>query len=126
MGVRLDWSVLSLAMGETPKMMWRMARPYLPAVGAGEHEVGVLQRSATKWAIRPRHVDSLPGPDCRSMSATGGCHGDQPQPDRPEVLAAKKSVARRGEHFKNAVVHLKNRNVERAAAEIIDSDALGL
>ncbi len=29
MGVRLDWQVLSLAFGETPKMMWRMAQPYL-------------------------------------------------------------------------------------------------
>ena len=32
MSVRLDWQVLSLAFGETPKMMWRMSRPYLPAV----------------------------------------------------------------------------------------------
>lgn len=29
MSVRLDWQVLSLAFGETPKMMWRMSRPYL-------------------------------------------------------------------------------------------------
>ncbi len=29
MDVRLDWQVLSLAFGETPKMMWRMSRPYL-------------------------------------------------------------------------------------------------
>lgn len=29
MGVRLDWQVLSLALGETPKMMWRMSQPYL-------------------------------------------------------------------------------------------------
>jgi phosphoglycerol transferase MdoB-like AlkP superfamily enzyme len=28
MGVRLDWDVLSF--GNSPKMMWRMARPYLP------------------------------------------------------------------------------------------------
>src|ERR1019366_4968013 len=27
-GVRLDWDVISLAMG--PKVMWRMAAPYLP------------------------------------------------------------------------------------------------
>lgn len=32
MGVRLDWQVLSLAFGETPKMMWRMSRPYLPSL----------------------------------------------------------------------------------------------
>ena len=29
MGVRLDWQLLSLALGETPKMMWRMSQPYL-------------------------------------------------------------------------------------------------
>lgn len=32
MAVRLDWQVLSVAFGETPKMMWRMSRPYLPAL----------------------------------------------------------------------------------------------
>ncbi len=30
MGTRLDWDLLSLALGEGPKMMWRMAQPYLP------------------------------------------------------------------------------------------------
>jgi glucan phosphoethanolaminetransferase (alkaline phosphatase superfamily) len=34
MGTRMDWSALSLAIGETPKMMWRMAKPYLPVLGA--------------------------------------------------------------------------------------------
>ncbi|MCX6924536.1 MAG: sulfatase-like hydrolase/transferase [Verrucomicrobia bacterium] len=33
MGVRLDWDVLSL--GNSPKMMWRMARPYLPGAVVG-------------------------------------------------------------------------------------------
>lgn len=32
MSVRLDWQVLTLALGETPKMMWRMSRPYLPSL----------------------------------------------------------------------------------------------
>src|SRR5205085_1971433 len=31
MGARLDWRALSWALGETPRMMWRMASPYLPA-----------------------------------------------------------------------------------------------
>jgi arylsulfatase A-like enzyme len=34
MSVRLDWQVLSLAFGETPKMMWRMSKPYLPSLAA--------------------------------------------------------------------------------------------
>ncbi len=33
MGARLDWDVLSF--GDSPKMMWRMARPYLPGAIAG-------------------------------------------------------------------------------------------
>jgi hypothetical protein len=33
MEVRLDWDVMSLAVGETTKMMWRMSRPYLPSLG---------------------------------------------------------------------------------------------
>ena len=35
MSVRLDWQLLSLAFGETPKMMWRMSRPYLPSLVLG-------------------------------------------------------------------------------------------
>jgi arylsulfatase A-like enzyme len=31
MGVRLDWQVLKF--GDDPKMIWRMARPYLPSAG---------------------------------------------------------------------------------------------
>lgn len=33
MSVRLDWYVLSLAFGETPKMIWRMSESYLPSLG---------------------------------------------------------------------------------------------
>jgi len=32
MGVRLEWGVLTF--GDSPKMMWRMAQPYLPGVAA--------------------------------------------------------------------------------------------
>jgi hypothetical protein len=32
MGVRLDWPALTLALGETPRMMWRLARPFLPVM----------------------------------------------------------------------------------------------
>jgi phosphoglycerol transferase MdoB-like AlkP superfamily enzyme len=32
-GARFDWQALSLGLGETPLMMWRMARPYLPVAG---------------------------------------------------------------------------------------------
>ncbi len=42
MGMRLDWRVLSLGVGETPKMMWRMAKPYLPALFAALAVVAVV------------------------------------------------------------------------------------
>lgn len=42
MAVRLDWEVLSLAAGETTKMMWRMAQPYLPSLALGLFVVSVL------------------------------------------------------------------------------------
>ena len=32
MGERLDWQVLNLAWGETPRMIWRMTQPYLPVL----------------------------------------------------------------------------------------------
>jgi hypothetical protein len=41
-GARLDWPALSLALGETPRMMWRLARPYLPAVLLALAMIGAL------------------------------------------------------------------------------------
>ena len=40
-----------------------------------------------------------------------------------EIFAAEEGVAGRGKHLKDAVVHFENRDVERAAAEIVDGDA---
>jgi phosphoglycerol transferase MdoB-like AlkP superfamily enzyme len=63
MGVRLDWQLLSLAMGETPKMMWRMARPYLPAVGAALLAIaavyGVLLRGL-RWGFQSGRLSVSP------------------------------------------------------------------
>src|SRR5207244_11746065 len=50
MGVRLDWNVISLAAGETTKMMWRMARPYLPSLALALLVVAVIYALAL-WAI---------------------------------------------------------------------------
>jgi arylsulfatase A-like enzyme len=51
MGVRLDWQALSLALGETPRMMWRMARPYLPALLCALTAVIALYATLL-WALR--------------------------------------------------------------------------
>ena len=56
MGVRLDWDVLSL--GNSPKMMWRMAKPYLPGAVAGL-VVGVfvyalVVKGIQVWSCRAR------------------------------------------------------------------------
>jgi phosphoglycerol transferase MdoB-like AlkP superfamily enzyme len=51
MGVRLDWDVTSLAAGETPKMMWRMSRPYLPSLALALLVVGGLY-ALSLWVLR--------------------------------------------------------------------------
>jgi hypothetical protein len=48
MDVRLDWDVLSLAMGETTKMMWRMSRPYLPSLALALLVITILYVLALK------------------------------------------------------------------------------
>lgn len=61
MSVRLDWQVLSLAFGETPKMIWRMSEPYLPSLGlalavtAGIYAglLAVMQRANTREHFSP-------------------------------------------------------------------------
>ena len=51
MATRLDWPALSLAVGETPRMMWRLARPYLPALLLALLIVGALY-AALSWALQ--------------------------------------------------------------------------
>ena len=43
-----------------------------------------------------------------------------------EVFAAQERVAIRGLHFEHAVADLKDRNIERAAAKVVDRDGAGL
>jgi phosphoglycerol transferase MdoB-like AlkP superfamily enzyme len=56
MGVRLGWDVISF--GDSPKMMWRMAAPYLPSVllglaaAAAVYFLGV--RAWLRWFSRPQ------------------------------------------------------------------------
>lgn len=54
MGTRLDWDVISFAMG--PKVMWRMAGPYLPgalaAVGVMVLVYALVMRSVQLWVRR--------------------------------------------------------------------------
>ena len=51
MNVRLDWQVVSAAYN--PKMMWRMSRPYLPAVSAGL-VVLICAYAWLVWAVKRR------------------------------------------------------------------------
>ena len=53
MHVRLDANVLSLAVGETTKMMWRMSRPYLPSLIIGLVIVVAVYALAL-WIMRRR------------------------------------------------------------------------
>jgi sulfatase-like protein len=56
MQVRLDWDVLSLAAGETTKMMWRMSEPYLPALGLALVVIATFYAVAL-WVIRRVQVE---------------------------------------------------------------------
>jgi hypothetical protein len=63
MGLRLDWELLRFA--DSPKMMWRMAKPYLPGVagalaaGAAVYALGI--RSLSRWNARPGCAGARPG-----------------------------------------------------------------
>ena len=54
LGVRLDWDVLSF--GNSPKMMWKMARPYLPgafaALGVTAALYAIAVRGIQQWSRR--------------------------------------------------------------------------
>jgi phosphoglycerol transferase MdoB-like AlkP superfamily enzyme len=56
MGARLDWDVISF--GNSPRMMWRMARPYLPGViatfGLTVLVYALAVRGIHLWIRRPR------------------------------------------------------------------------
>lgn len=64
MGVRLEWGVL--AMGSQPKMMWRMAKPYLPGALGGLGLAVLLYvlalRSLELWQRRSRTEGSGKAP----------------------------------------------------------------
>ncbi len=51
MQVRLDWDVMSLAAGETTKMMWRMSQPYLPSLGLAALVIAIFYALAL-WTLR--------------------------------------------------------------------------
>jgi hypothetical protein len=64
MGVRLDWNVISF--GDSPEMMWRMARPYLPGVLAALGLTALVYALAVRgiqlWSRRPRAGTSASPP----------------------------------------------------------------
>jgi phosphoglycerol transferase MdoB-like AlkP superfamily enzyme len=62
MGVRLDWDVVSLAFGETPKMMWRIAQPYFPLVVGALLIVGGLYAVLVWLARRIYRQSETSGP----------------------------------------------------------------
>ena len=60
MHVRLDWNVISLAAGETTKMMWRMSRPYLTSLVLGLIVVTVVYALALRFLQRLQKTTSEP------------------------------------------------------------------
>jgi len=71
MHVRLDWDVLSLAAGETTKMMWRMSRPYLPSLALGLVIITVLYALSLRLIQRVRKTpaaEQTAAPNGRSFA----------------------------------------------------------
>ena len=64
MGVRLDWDVISF--GNSPEMMWRMAKPYLPgalaAIGLTALIYALAVRGIQLWNLRSRTGTSARSP----------------------------------------------------------------
>jgi hypothetical protein len=64
MGVRLEWDVISF--GDSPAMMWRMAKPYLPgvlaAIGLMVLAYALAVRGILRWSRRPRADASARAP----------------------------------------------------------------
>jgi phosphoglycerol transferase MdoB-like AlkP superfamily enzyme len=74
MGARLDWDVILFAMG--PKVMWRMAGPYLPGV------VAALAMVVLVYALAVRMIQRWAG---RRRASTGG---NPPNPGAWYALAS--------------------------------------
>ncbi|HZR20667.1 MAG TPA: LTA synthase family protein [Verrucomicrobiae bacterium] len=80
MGVRLGWDVLSF--GDSPKMMLKLARPYLPGLIAGVAVLGALYVlavraiqlwfRAVKGTVRGSAGESAPADAPKTSSFTGG------------------------------------------------------
>ncbi len=69
MGARLDWMALSLAWGETPQMMWRMAAPYLPLVVGVLTIVTIIYAAALWFMRRVVDLDQQTGPDMETQGS---------------------------------------------------------
>jgi glucan phosphoethanolaminetransferase (alkaline phosphatase superfamily) len=67
MSVRLDYDVISLAAGETTKMMWRMSQLYLPSLGLALLVITALY-ALSLWAIRRTHRQPVEGSPSRGRS----------------------------------------------------------
>ena len=110
-------------------LMVRCLGPEASAVMKGRFTSVCFARTARSWPSRPRPSDAAArdGRLRRSMpfsflnsSARIIDHADV------EILAAQERVAIGGLHFEHAVADFQHRDVERAAAKVIDRDGAGL
>lgn len=69
MSVRLDYDVISLAAGETTKMMWRMSQPYLPSLALAVLVIAGLY-ALLLWAIRRVQRQPAEGAPAHGRSLT--------------------------------------------------------
>ena len=111
MRVRLDWNVLSLAAGETTKMMWRMSRPYLPSLVLGLAIIAVLYALALRflqrlWKTAPEQGTVSPNGRSFAYAAIAcvllGMAGEHIRARRQSRRANGRSSLRRRVRFSNA------------------------
>ena len=58
-GARLDWQAISLGLGETPTMIWRMSRPYLPAASIALFVITMCYGVLFKIVQRPALINRI-------------------------------------------------------------------
>jgi arylsulfatase A-like enzyme len=125
MGVRLDWDVISF--GDSPEMMWRMARPYLPgalaAFGLAVLVYALAVRGIQLWSRRPQAVPLALTPCSPTMNLPGCAPLPALSPRRGERVAEGRE---RGGSWEGTSASAPGSGAWYAMASFVLLGALGL
>jgi arylsulfatase A-like enzyme len=125
MGARLDWDVISF--GDSPEMMWRMARPYVPgvlaALGLTVLAYALAVRGIQLWSRRPRAVPLALTPCSPTMNLPGRAPLPALSPRHGERVAEGRE---RGGAWEGMSAGALGGGVRYAVASFVLLGALGL